>query len=190
MIKAMIFDCFGVIRADPFDEAYARFGGDRHADQDFIVKTFHDAHSRKIESSAHLIAKHLGVAVEDWQHAVDEGSTIQYDVLEYVRELRQTYRTALLSNIQAGGLERIFDPGFLDQYFELSVGSGDIGVAKPDAGAYGYVADRLSLRMDECLFIDDRLEYVSGARSAGMRAVVFAGLDQLKDDVARLTAVY
>ena len=41
MIKAIIFDCFGVIISDSFSVTYLAMGGDPDADTEFITNTFH-----------------------------------------------------------------------------------------------------------------------------------------------------
>lgn len=186
MIKAIIFDCFGVIRIDTFDAAYQSFGGDIMNDREFIMQTLHSSNSGKITSSADVIAEHLAISPSEWRKAIDEGSTLNQDVLDYALELRKNYKTAMLSNIGKGGLERMFEPGLLDIYFDLAVGSGDIGYAKPDAQAYEFVADKLQVRLDECVFIDDRQEYIDGARAIGMHSILFRSYEQFKIELTKI----
>jgi len=76
----------------------------------------------------------------------------------------------------------------LDTYFDAVVASGDIGFAKPEARAYETVADMLDVRLDECVFIDDREIYVEGANAVGMKGVLFTSLKQLKQDLSGILA--
>ena len=188
MIKAIIFDCFGVVLIDAFDAAYQGFGGDIVADQEFIIQTLYASNSGRIPSSSEVFANRLCVPVEMWRKAINEGSAIQQDVLDYVLLLRKDYKTAMLSNIAKGGLGRMFEPGVLDTYFDAVVASGDIGFAKPEARAYETVADMLDVRLDECVFIDDREIYVEGANAVGMKGVIFTSLKQLKQDLSGILA--
>lgn len=183
MIRAIIFDCFGVVLVDTFDLVYQRFGGDVAADKEFIIQTLYDSNSGRIPSSISVFAKHLGVSDDIWRQAIGDGSTINQDVLDYALELRKKYKTAMLSNIGSGGLERMFEPGLLSKYFEVSVASGDIGFAKPEPQAYEITADRLGVRLNECIFIDDRQDYVDGAIGVGMQALLFTSTQQLKRDL-------
>ncbi len=186
MIKAIIFDCFGVVRVDALQTAYEALGGDFAADRDFIVSTVDSASKGTIPSSLPVIAENLGVSVDVWQQALTSGSTLNQPVLDYAKELRNSYKTAMLTNIGTGGVERMFEPGFLDAYFDVVVASGDIGFAKPEPQAYEITAERLEVRLDECVFIDDRPEYVEGARAVGMQAVVFIATEKLKKDLAKI----
>src|SRR6185369_3482431 len=95
------------------------------------------------------------------------------ELLEYIAELRTQYKIGMLSNIGRGGLERRFAPGELDRYFDVVVVSGDIGYAKPEAEAYEITADRLGVRLDECVFTDDREGYCEAARGVGMQAISY-----------------
>ena len=50
MIKAIIFDCFGVVLSDGFEDAYTRFGGDLVADDEFIHNLVYQVSSGRMES--------------------------------------------------------------------------------------------------------------------------------------------
>lgn len=185
MIKAIIFDCFGVVKTDSLEAAYRAFGGDFDKDREFINETIYKSSSGKIESSMPVFAEHLGISVEEWHDAVTSG-TINHDVLDFSQELRKKYKVGMLTNIGKGGIERNFEPGFLDKYFDAVVASADIGFAKPEAAAYEIAADALGARYDECVMIDDRPEYCDGARSVGMQAVEYKSLEQLKRELGEI----
>lgn len=188
MIKAIIFDCFGVVLTDGFDEAYRSAGGDPDKDRDFIIRTHQASNSGKIPSSIPVFAEHLGLTETAWYEVVNKDRTINHALLDYAKELRGKYKVAMLSNIGQAGVKRFFEPGFIEQYFELIVESGAIGYAKPEAGAYEYVADKLGVRYDECVMIDDRPEYVEGAEAVGMKGVLYQDLKRLKTELDLLLA--
>ena len=83
-----------------------------------------------------------------------------------VRDARaRGLRTGLRSN--AGGCGR---PEWPD-LFDAVVLSGLTGVAKPAAGAYLLVAERLGVAPQRCVFVDDLRRNVLGAAAAGMTGV-------------------
>ncbi len=182
MIKAIIFDCFGVVRVDATINAYHKLGGDSAKDEQFIRETMAQANAGLI-NSGEVIADHLGITADEWRETVYTSSEINYKLLDYVKELRKTYKTALLSNIGRGGLDQWFEPGFLQRYFDVIVGSGDIGFAKPEAQSYEITADKLGVRTDQCVMIDDRQELCEGARAVGMQAIFYQGLQQMKKEL-------
>jgi putative hydrolase of the HAD superfamily len=105
---------------------------------------------------------------------------IDLEVLDLVRALRDAgVPVALLSNAST----RLFDDlerSGIDGEFDAVVSSAEIGVTKPNAGAFEAAADRLGLAPERCLFVDDLDPNVTGARGCGMVAEVFTGADDLR----------
>lgn len=180
MIKAIIFDCFGVIRTDAFDDAYRAKGGDPNKDRAFIVDTIQAANSGKIPGSIPVFAKHLGISNEEWFDAIKSRSSTNMELLAYAKELRKHYKVGMLANISKGGLLKHFERGFLEQYLDVIIESGTIGFAKPDARAYEITAARLGVRLDECVFTDDREDYIEGAQAVGMKTILYKNFKDFK----------
>jgi FMN phosphatase YigB (HAD superfamily) len=91
-----------------------------------------------------------------------------------VAELRRRgVRTAILSNDPGGSgpgaraLRRLGSGRMVDEV----VLSGDVGVAKPDAGSFLLAAQRLGLTPSQCVFVDDLVVNVHGAAVVGMVGV-------------------
>jgi FMN phosphatase YigB (HAD superfamily) len=180
MIKAVIFDCFGVIRPDSFIPAYRALGGDPVADKDFIDDTVKAAHRGMISDLPQVIAARLNISVERWLHALDHGNGVDRELLEYVAELHKTYKTAVLSNVSKGRLTEIIGQQDAERCFDILVESGALGFAKPEPEIYEYTADKLGVRFDECVFTDDRQEYCDAARAVGMQAIAYESFPQFK----------
>ena len=192
MIKAVIFDCFGVVITDAMQlvrqELDARDPLSGQKMHDIIL-----ANNRGLippEESNQGIAELLGVDVESFRARIDRGEVRDEALLEYILELRKTHKTAMLSNIARASLDRRFSVGELERYFDTVVVSGDIGYAKPEAEAYEAVAEELGLRLDECLFIDDREEFCEAARSVGMQALQYESFSQCKKAVNRVLTLH
>jgi putative hydrolase of the HAD superfamily len=66
----------------------------------------------------------------------------------------------------------------VDEIFETVVDSGFVGCRKPEARIYEMTIERLGLPADACLFIDDLLPNIEGARALGMNAVHFRDNEQ------------
>lgn len=110
------------------------------------------------------------------------------DLLQFVAALRKQYKTAMLSNVDADSLSRRLPDEELQEYFDTVVISGEIGYAKPEPEAYGTVADRLGVRLDACVFTDDREEFCEAARAVGMKAIHYKSSDQFKRELHELLA--
>jgi putative hydrolase of the HAD superfamily len=89
------------------------------------------------------------------------------DVVPALETLKRRYRLATLSNGNAD-LAKIG----LAHHFEVTLSAGALGCAKPDARAYARLADVLTLKPAEILFVGDEPHAdVVGPRTAGMQTV-------------------
>lgn len=61
--------------------------------------------------------------------------------------------------------------------------SFEVGYFKPHPTMYAAAARNAGSALEECLFIDDLVGNVDGARHSGMQAVRFAGVERLRRDL-------
>jgi HAD superfamily hydrolase (TIGR01509 family) len=92
----------------------------------------------------------------------------------------------MLSNISESGIHKRFTDEELNAHFDTVVVSGEIGYAKPEPEAYEIVAQRLGVRLVECVFTYDKLEFCEAARGVGMQAIVYESLEQFKADLEKI----
>jgi FMN phosphatase YigB (HAD superfamily) len=72
----------------------------------------------------------------------------------------------------------------LDTVFGTLVVSGREGVVKPDPAIFRLLCEHAGLAPAECLFVDDGLHNVQGARAVGMSGHHFRGARGLRADLA------
>jgi putative hydrolase of the HAD superfamily len=115
------------------------------------------------ESAAHAISHE---AFDLWHGARNE-LTPYAEVGPALERLGRRFRLATLSNGNAD-LGRIG----LAHHFEVTLHAAKLGCAKPDARSYACLADALTLRPGEILFVGDEPHAdVVGPRAAGMQTV-------------------
>lgn len=83
---------------------------------------------------------------------------------------RHGLRVGVLSNFTLASIDASLEAVGLGDLVDVTAAAPVIGVAKPDPEAYLYVLQRLQVRPDECLFFDNKLPHVEGARALGMNA--------------------
>ncbi len=59
-------------------------------------------------------------------------------------------------------------------------------MVKPNAEFYRLLCQRYGLKESECLFIDDRLENVEGAKAVGMEAVLYTTKEEVDLEISKL----
>lgn len=92
---------------------------------------------------------------------------------------------ALLSNLPSS-LSRAVERQPWARSFRHLLFSADIGIAKPDAGSWRALLDRLGAEPDTCLLLDDRQYNVDGARAAGLRAERWSGAEAARQTLDEL----
>lgn len=83
---------------------------------------------------------------------------------------RAGLRTGVLSNFSLASLDRSLEKTGLADLIDHACAATVIGVSKPSAKAYLFVAEQLGVIPTECLFLDDEALCVEGARAVGMHA--------------------
>lgn len=108
--------------------------------------------------------------------------------LQVLRVLRDRgYRLGLISNCSED-VAQSWAGTELAAYFDEPVLSCSVALRKPDRRIYELAAERLGVETSECLFVDDRPDFVEGAIAAGMEAVVL-GSERVRrlEDVLELS---
>ena len=135
MIKAVIFDCFGVLTTEP--------SGSKNT-----------------------------------------------PLLEYISELkRQGYKTGIISNIGSDWMTTEFLTAEEQQLFDAMTLSFEVGFVKPDKRIFEAGAKSLEVQLNDCVMIDDIEAFCEAAQIAGMKAILFQDLEQLRSELAKLGVV-
>jgi putative hydrolase of the HAD superfamily len=97
--------------------------------------------------------------------------------LQLLEDLHQQGVTmAVLSNAPSS-FGRAAEQETWARLFKHLIFSGDLHLAKPDAGIYRALLEAIDAPAAECLFFDDRQENVDGARRSGLHAERWQGAD-------------
>jgi putative hydrolase of the HAD superfamily len=123
---------------------------------------------------------HDGFDLARLRHLYFERIEPNAPMIRFVGDLRRRgMRTALLTNNV-----REWEPLWraklpeLDEIFEVVVDSAFVGMRKPEPGIYELTLERLRVRAEECLFVDDLEVNCEAAVALGMTAVRFEHAEQ------------
>jgi len=184
-IKAIIFDCFGVLVMSGRAMLYHDFPQfkdqiydlERQSDYGMISRAdFHEGVSQMTGLSAVLIEERY------WASSV-----VNESAFELIRELRQsgTYKIGLLSNIGRGWVDDFMSVEDRARLFDAEVLSGEVGIVKPAVEIFEIAARRLDVEPFECIMIDDILQNIDGAERAGMTGILFGTTAQVRGELSR-----
>lgn len=107
------------------------------------------------------------------------------DMMALVGRLRTAgYLTGIISNTIPGLMDRLkADKPEMLPLFDVFVGSGDIQIAKPDAGIFHHALGEAGVEPEVSVFTDDVKAYAEAASAIGMHGFHFTGYDQFAADL-------
>ena len=184
-IKAIIFDCFGVLYLGAHRALEERWP--QHAvelnnlsyqlDYGYIEK------NEFLQKSGQIV----GETAEKINNILESEHSLNSPLVSYIeRDLKPKYKIAMISNIGRGWLQNMFDDYLLNDVFDVVIQSGDEGVTKPHPQIFELAAERLGVEPNECIMIDDLPENIAGADAASMRGIVYGNLYDLKKELSKL----
>jgi epoxide hydrolase-like predicted phosphatase len=182
MIRALIFDCFGVVLSDDIQRIYNLTQPDHHDAVRELVRSI-DRGTITVQQFVDQIVE-LSGRTETEVMAIVMAEHDSNDVLiERIKQLRHDYKIGMLSNVNKEVLDTVLPQHERDELFDEVVISGEVGIIKPDPAIYELMATRLEVAPAECLFIDDRSPNIEAAKRVGMQAVVFTSNTQFENDL-------
>lgn len=190
MVKAIIFDCFGVLTTDLWKEFCATLPSDE------IVQKAKDLNH---QYDAGMIAfdpfiKEVSEVTKRNPEVIkaiftNEDSEKNDRLLNYIKELKTKYKTGILSNVATNWVVDYFLTPDEQKLFDTMVFSFQLGVGKPDSQVYKEVLTRLGVEPHEAIFIDDNERYCAAAEALGIKAVLYQDFEQMKRELEELLAV-
>jgi epoxide hydrolase-like predicted phosphatase len=187
MIKAVIFDYFGVISAP----SLGRFVSNNFSDNELtrvqqLRRQADLGHITRVEL-INKLADLAGVPVEAVL-ADERSAEINHDLVEYIRnKLKGTYKIGILSNASGDYPKEKMTKQDLELFDDIVV-SYHFGLVKPDPQIYSLAAKRLNVKPDECVFVDDNEVCTNGAKATGMQAIWYRSFTQMQTDLEKILA--
>jgi putative hydrolase of the HAD superfamily len=182
----VIFDYGRVLASTQHQEPRAVWERRLGLEPGALTRAVHNAHSWMaaqrgvipIDRHWQAVGTRLGLLPEDTaalRAAFYSGDVLNVELVACIDRLRTSgLRVGLLSNFSADLRAMIVQQDLLRRFDALAI-SAEIGVMKPDAGAYRAVLAMLGLNAQTCVFIDDVPANVAAAQAVGMHGIVFEG---------------
>ncbi len=188
MIRAIIFDCFGVLAEDGwtplkrkyvgYDAEKAREIADLGKQNEFGLISTRDHNQR--------VAELMGIDVHTLRGALDK-RVPNVELFAYIKKhLKPKYKIGFLTNANYDVLHQLFTAEQAS-LFDAAVLSYELKMIKPDERMFKLIAEKLGVDMSECLFVDDQERYCVEAERLGMSAIYFRSDEQfIKELQAKL----
>ncbi|MCU0488778.1 MAG: HAD family phosphatase [Anaerolineales bacterium] len=196
-IKAVIWDLGGVIvRTEDFtsrERAAQQIGKTRQELEELVFsgESGQQTQLGQQQDDEHWerVRQALQISLEEFpafQQAFWGGDRLDQGLVDFIRNLRPTYRTGLLSNHFPGLRNTLETKWKIADAFDQIVISAEEGILKPNPRIYQIMIEKLNIFAAEAVFIDDFIHNIHGAQSVGMQAIHFRSPEQAKTELLGL----
>ncbi|MCK4905270.1 HAD family phosphatase [bacterium] len=195
MIKAIILDWGGVLIDNPvagfmtYCSQYLKVP--KKTFIEITSKFYEDFAKGKVTENAFWknACFYLNVAVPSVSSLLTEAFRAVYsekkEVFSIVSSLKDKgYKIALLSNTEMPMVNFFREKKY--SFFDLTVFSCVEGVTKPDKKIYEITLDRLKIKPQEAVFIDDKEENILSGKDLGINTILFKNPQQFKKELLSL----
>jgi len=105
---------------------------------------------------------------------------------ELIKKLKNKYKIGLLSNTNEWDFEYGIKTTEIFPLFDAVTLSFEVKSKKPEEKIYRDVLNKLKLKPEECVFIDDIQEYVESANKIGIRGIHYTSYEKLIESLKNL----
>lgn len=189
MIKAVVFDCFGVLYVHHGPEYlknnapnYSRIRGEL---KDLVNQADYGLISQ--EEYERQVSELSGLPLGNINRQAMRGFGRNNELMDFIEiSLRPYYKIGMLSNISRGTMEKFFTKKEREELFDAAALSSETGIIKPSPSAFVNICELLGVDTSEAIMIDDNPENCRGAAYAGLRVIEYDGLAHLKRSLERM----
>jgi putative hydrolase of the HAD superfamily len=136
------------------------------------------------------ILRHLGIPVnksiihELIKEDIESWTENDPEIIQFITNKRKKVQNlSIISNMPIDILEYIRNHFQWLDLFDEQTYSCEIGVNKPAPGIYEHCLDRIRIQPHECLFVDDSMANVEGAKRTGMNAIHYRTYSQFVNEL-------
>lgn len=173
-MKAIILDMYGVIlkqTGDSFFEYVQQTFPD--LDPEEILKPWHKADMGEMSSLEMWTALGFQGDIEKIEKNYLDTIELNDGFLDFIKAVGLKYKLAIISNDSSRWSKYLREKFKINQYFDVISISGDLGIRKPDDRIFRLTIEKLAVRAEECMYIDDRRGYLETAKKVGINTILF-----------------
>ena len=117
------------------------------------------------------------------------GEQLDTELVQFIQSLRPRYRIGVISNGWSDARHFHNSKFKMNTWTDVAVYSAEVKRVKPDPRIYQLALERLDVKPEESVFVDDVLVNVEAARALGMCGVQFQNTAQAIADVKQCLGV-
>lgn len=187
MAKAIIFDLWNTLACKKFSISGALKEHFGIRDKDYFekyTKLIQTKNWNSIEEMAKEFLEHFNLSVlesnimfvvKTFEDGI-QSAELHEGVEELLAKLKETHKIAVLSNTNP--FEVINEKWNIKQHLSEEIYSFQISHLKPSNESFNIILEKLNVKPEECIFIDDNSENLLAAKKLGMK--IFRSVNEWK----------
>ena len=198
MIRAIIFDCGGVLLNKEMNRDLITILANIIGVSPDSIRPLWEKHHHNLltgiitsKEFVHLLANEINYPDDinkiysEWAEKISiTKSSIDHNLINYIRTLRQKYKIYVLSNMidlaEEDKALKLFKKNF-DGYFT----SCRLGSRKPQPEIFRKLLAKINLKPNECIFIDDDEKNITASACLGFNSIRYESIKKLKAGLRR-----
>lgn len=189
MYEAVIFDFFDVIRTDAY-KAWLGMHGYKREGVFLDTVDRMDRGEIKLHEFLAKLSEVTGQPADEIFEEMETGAVLDHEVVALIEKLRTKYKLGLLSNAPSEFIRALINENDLEKHFHEIVISSEVGFIKPSSEIFNLMLEKLRIRPETAIFIDDNEINVRGSEKAGLKGILYTDLPSLKKDLEALGISY
>ena len=174
MIRAIIFDCFGVLTQDNWKDFWTSLPNEKLQSDARELSRKHDNGLITLDEFTEQLVELTNKPVNDVSAIFrDTGPIKNVQLIEYIKKLKLEYKIGLVSNIGTSWIEDELLTPDEQALFDTSIYSYQVSMIKPNPEIYLLATSQLNVEPNECVFVDDVTEYCRAADRLGMKSIIY-----------------
>ncbi len=185
-IKAVIFDCFGVLVMSGHALLFHDFP---QLKAELIrLQLLSDSGEISRQQFDDTVSKSTGLSPQQVEEQYWRVNKFNQSMIDWVRDLKRSgqYKIGMLSNVSRDWMDVILPVFEGEDLFDAVILSGDVKTVKPNPAIFQMMSDKLNLAPNECVMIDDMAANIKGAKAAGFQGIVYISKDQSQVELGSL----
>jgi beta-phosphoglucomutase family hydrolase len=106
-------------------------------------------------------------------------------VLDFIKDLKNNnIRLAIASSAPINVIDTVLDMFHITDFFDVVVTGDDVKRSKPEPDIFIYAANKLHVKNENCMVVEDSTNGITAAKKANMKCLGFINPSSLNQDVS------
>lgn len=186
MIKAILFDCFGVLTSDVWLAFCDSLPAGSDVAQASAINRAYDKGLISRQDFENGVKDVVGVFPPLLEDMEQGQMVLNKPLIDFIKLLKPNYKISILSNIYGDWITTTLLEPSDHKLFDDILQSYEVGITKPDPRIYLLACERLGVAPNQAVMVDDRPSNVIGAIDAGLGGIIYSDFKSFKRELEQL----